>query len=233
MSMRVLSLSLATLLACSAAQAAEATRVHADNGELHYVGSVSADANRRLFALYDSLDRKPSTLVITSKGGEVASGLELGDWLLARKLDVRVPAYCLSSCANYVFTAGARKTVSSHAVVGFHGGVSSTEFKLDDATQAMFDALNKEQQDAFWAKFREDTRPMVEREAAFFQRIGVDRAITTYGQASRFDHTAGNGWTYTREGFARFGVTGIEVTGGPWRPAIDGDAAVFPTLAVD
>lgn len=230
---RSLSLSLAALLACIGAHAAEATRVHADGGELHYAGPVDADANRRLFALYDRLERKPTTLVVKSKGGEVGSGLELGQWVHANRLDVRVPEYCLSSCANYVFTAGARKTVSSHAVVGFHGGVSSTEFKLDEATQAMFDALTKAQQDAFWAKFREDTRPMVEREAAFFQRIGVDRAITTYGQASRFEHTAGNGWTYTREGFARFGVTGIDVTGGPWRPAIDGDAALFPTLAVD
>lgn len=233
MMLRAIVLSCLSALACSGAHAIESTRVRAENGELHYTGPVDAGANRRLFALYDSLEHKPTRMVITSKGGEVSSGLELGQWVHAHRLDLRVPEYCLSSCANYVFTAAARKSVAGSAVVGFHGGASSTEFKLDDATQAMFDALGKEQQDAFWARFKEDMQPMVEREAAFFRLVGVDRAITTYGQASRFEHTPGDGWTYTQDGFAHFGVKDIEVSDGPWRPAIAGDAAIFPTLAVD
>lgn len=233
MTMRLLIVSGLAALACTGAQAAGTTRVTADNGELHYAGPVDAGANRRLFALYERLERKPTTLVVKSKGGEVSSGLELGAWVHAHRIAVRVPEYCLSSCANYVFTAGARKIVASNAVVGFHGGVSSSEFALDAPTQAMFDALTKEEQDAFWARFKADMRPMQEREAAFFKLIGVDRAITTYGQADRFAATGGEGWTYTQEGFAHFGVKDIEVTGGAWRPAIEGDAAVFPTLAVD
>lgn len=225
-------LALCAVLACAGARADDTTRVHVADGELHYAGPVAAAANRQLFALYDSLERKPATLVITSKGGEVSAGLELGEWLHARRLAVRVPEYCLSACANYVFTAGARRIVGSSAMVGFHGGVSSTEFKLDDATQAMFDALPKEQQAAFWDKFRQDMQPLVAREAAFFRQVGVDRAITTYGQAPRFAHTAGDGWTYTRQGFARFGVRDIDVAGGPWRPALAGGAA-FATIVVD
>lgn len=33
--------------------------------------------------------------------------------------------FCLSSCANYVFTAGERKIVSSNAMNGFHGGLKA------------------------------------------------------------------------------------------------------------
>lgn len=224
---------LLTALACAGAQAAETTSVYVENDELHYAGPVDDAANRRLFALYDSLARKPAVLVIRSKGGEVSTGLDLGQWVHANRLDLRVPEYCLSSCANYVFTAGARKIVGAKAVVGFHGGVSSSEFALDEATQAMFDALPQDQQDAFWAKFRQDMAPLVAREEAFFRLVGVDRAITTYGQAPRFENAGGEGWTYTQQGFAHFGVTNIEVTGGPWRPEIPNNAARFPTLVVD
>lgn len=75
----------------------ERTRVFVDNGELHYAGALDQGANERLFALYDGLDEKPTRLAITSAGGDVEVGLDLGEWLYAKGLDVRVPAYCLSS----------------------------------------------------------------------------------------------------------------------------------------
>lgn len=231
--MRCYLLSLLTILACHTAHAADAPTVHVADGELHYTGSMDKEANQRLFALYESLERKPVALVVKSKGGEVNSGIELGQWVHAHRLDVRVPEYCLSSCANYVFTAGARKIVSQNAVIGYHGGISSSEFALDEATQAMFDKMSKEQQDAFWAQVRKSAQPAVAKEAAFFTQIGVDQTITTYGQASRFEHLGGEGWTYTKEGFAHFGVKGIEVTGGRWEPAIKGGAIYFSTIAVD
>lgn len=222
-----------TFFATAASAADEATRVFVENGELHYSGYLDDDANQRLFALYDSLAIKPTVLAIESKGGIVDFGLDLGDWVYRKGLDVKVSAYCLSSCANYVFTAAPRKTVSNVAVIGFHGGISSATFNLGGERKAAYDAMTKEQQDAFWAGHRKEIQPLLQRETDFFKKIGVRQYITTYGQASRFDLPDMDGWTFTREDFARFGVDRIEVIDGPWRPAMPGKAITITTIEVD
>lgn len=219
---------------CTAVHAEETTHVGVKDGELVYSGDIDEDANQRLFALYDRLAPKPSVLFIQSKGGVVDNGLDLGYWLHGHQLDVKVTQYCLSSCANYVFTAGQRKIVGNGAVIGFHGGISSEHFALDDATQAMHDAMTKEQQAEFWASIKRSQQPTLERERAFFQMIGVRQDITTYGQAARFkDDAIGDVWTYSEAGFKRFGVTGIQVLDGPWQPSTRGGSLTFATLEVD
>jgi hypothetical protein len=214
---------LVTLVLAGNAAAADATRVFMEKGELHYIGYLDDDANRRLFALYDSLATKPSVLAITSRGGDVATGLDLGHWVHEKKLDIKVTQHCLSSCANYIFTAGARKVVGNSAVIGFHGGISSQSFDLAGETKTRYAAMTAQQQQAFWARLREDTRPLLERETGFFKRIGVRQEITTYGQAARFEKTVPDGWTFSEEGFRRFGVDRIEVLDGPWRPRPERD----------
>jgi hypothetical protein len=119
----------------SLACAGDAAQVFFDNGELNYVGELGEQANARLFALYDGLKEKPVTLSIRSPGGPTTHGLALGQWVQDHKLDVKVLEYCMSSCANYVFTAGRHKVVSNFAVIGLHGGLSSVSFHFDDATQ--------------------------------------------------------------------------------------------------
>ena len=224
---------LALSFATAASAADDATRVFVENGELHYAGYLDDAANGRLFALYDSLAIKPTVLAIESKGGIVDFGLDLGDWVYRKGLDVKVSAYCLSSCANYVFTAAPRRTVSNVAVIGFHGGMSSVTFTLGGEQKAKYDAMTKGQQDAFLADQRKDIEPVLQRETAFFKKIGVRQDITTYGEASRFDLPDADGWTFTREDFARFGVEHIDVIDGPWRPAMPGNAIRFTTIEVD
>lgn len=218
----------------AAAHADEVTHVGMENGELVYSGDVTDDANQRLFALYDSLATKPTVLRIQSTGGVVEQGLDLGSWLHANKLDVKVTGYCLSSCANYVFTAGQRKIVGNGALIGFHGGISSAHFALDDASQAAYDAMTREQQAVFWASVKSGQQPTLEREQAFFDMIGVRQDITTYGQAARFKQDLkGVVWTYSEAGFKRLGVSGIQVIDGPWRPSTHGGSLDFTLLEVD
>ena len=57
------------LFAASRACADEPTQVFVNHGELHYVGGLDEHANARLFALYDGLKDKPTTLAIRSRGG--------------------------------------------------------------------------------------------------------------------------------------------------------------------
>lgn len=207
-------------LAYGPAQAGEAVQVYFSEGELNYVGYLDEGANERLFALYDGLTDKPATLSIRSRGGDVVPGMALGEWVRSRKLNVKVMEFCLSSCANYVFTAGAKKIVSNNAMIGFHGGLSSQEFSIGGSRKEEYDAMDATRKAAFQAELRRERQPQLDRETAFFNSIGVRQEITTYGQGASFAKTVADGWTFTQEGFKSFGVDHIEVINPPWKPRL-------------
>jgi ATP-dependent protease ClpP protease subunit len=208
----------------------EPIQVYLNEGELNYVGYLDEQANQRLFALYDGLKDKPTVLAVRSRGGDVVPGMELGSWVHAHKLDVKVMEFCLSSCANYVFTAGARKIVGSNAMIGFHGGLSSTGFIVGGSKKKEYETMTADQKAAFQAELRRDIRPLLDRETAFFKSIGVRQDITTYGQQARFAKIIGDGWTFTQDGFRHFSVDNIEVINPPWAPRLLTVHANFTTL---
>lgn len=162
-------------LAPAIAYAGDTTQVYLGEGELNYVGYLDEQANQRLFSLYEGLKDKPATLAIRSRGGDVVHGMALGEWVHAHKLDVRVMEFCLSSCANYVFTAGARKIVSSNAMIGFHGGLGSKEMSIGGARKEEYDAMNAKGKAAFQAALRRERQPQLDRETAFFKRSAYAR----------------------------------------------------------
>jgi hypothetical protein len=229
-------IALSAVLATSVqfAMAASSAQVFIDNNELNYVGSLSEEANRQAFALFDSAQKKPAILSIRSKGGPTDAGMELGRWVHAKGLTVKVMEYCFSSCANYVFTAAPRKVVSNVAVVGYHGGLSSTSFTLDSAQEAGLKSHPAAQREIARAKLeqsiRESLAPQVEAERAFFSLIGVQQRITTLGQAPDAMRNASDksvGWTYSVEDFAKLGVRDIRVVNPPWQPGfVNTDAAI-------
>ena len=95
-----------------------AAGVSIENRELVYEGPISAKNNERAITLYEAAVDKPSTLVITSGGGNVDLGMDLGEFILEHDLDVKVNTFCFSSCANYVFTAGKNKWLGENAILG-------------------------------------------------------------------------------------------------------------------
>jgi hypothetical protein len=231
--MRVVHLCCILVFVHGTVQAENPVQVHLSEGELNYVGRLDEEANQRLFALYDSLKVKPATLAIRSGGGDVVPGMALGEWVHAHRLNVKVMEFCLSSCANYVFTAGKRKIVSSNAVIGFHGGLSSTEFKFAGPDKAKFEAMSATGKAAWMAELKQRRQPRLDRETAFFNAIGVRQELTTYGQQARFKGKVGNGWTFTQDGFRSFGVDHIEVINPPWRPRLSTLRANIVTLEVN
>jgi len=198
----------------------ETTQVYIDNGQLEYVGQLDDAANRRLFDLYEKASTKPTVLDIRSIGGEVNAGMQLGSWVRARKLDVRVMEFCLSSCANYVFTAGLKKTVSNFALIGYHGGPGKSRF--DASTQKMYDALDPAGQKAFMNEIASILARDSRREADYFKQIGVRADLSSLGQQPQYDalrnSTDAALWTYSLEGFAALGVRDITVINPPWKP---------------
>lgn len=228
----------AFFIAAAPARAAEpeTTEVHVRNGQLEYVGELDAAANQRLFDLYDKQAVKPTVLSIRSRGGEVNTGMALGTWVHAHRLTVKVMEFCLSSCANYVFSAAPQKVVSNVAVVGFHGGPGNVDkLKFDDKTRAMLDAATPEARKAMLDDIVKTVERDGKNEAAYFQKIGVRADYSSLGQDDRYqDFTRGaDGWTYTREGFAAFGVRDITVIDPPWKPASNVHQLKFVTIPVD
>ncbi len=191
------------------------------DGSIIYRGLISHASNDRLFKLAESIDLIPTTLVITSKGGDAIAGIELGRWVFRNNLDVAVTEYCLSSCANYVFPAGNGKTLEPSAALAWHGGATQTEWgdPCSDVPGSVLkqgfscadiETLAKEQLDEFRLE-----------ETLFFAEIRVDQRVTVLGQDPQFEchgRTSSLGWDYSIEDMGRLGIKNIRVRNGKWQP---------------
>lgn len=87
---------------------------------LYYTGSLNRTAVNSIVAQYTSASQL-RRLVINSPGGEVNTGMMLGNWVHKLQLDVEVTLLCFSSCANYIFPAGKTKIIGPTALIGWHG----------------------------------------------------------------------------------------------------------------
>lgn len=133
--------------------------------------------------------RALDALVVDSAGGEIVMSMDFGYWLLERRLNVTVDGVCLSSCANYVFTAGRRKTILAGSVVGWHGSAEQP---------GLLDQMHAEAEKAVRAKRLPPGKEAEElvrvrqsnvdyltgailKQGEFFHRVGVDEYITRVG----------------------------------------------------
>jgi hypothetical protein len=146
-------------------------------------------------------------LLVRSGGGEIGVGTEFGEWLRERNLDVIVVDYCLSSCANYVFTAGRTKTILPGAIVAWHGNIRQRSFRDAPSLNGI--------EEVYMTDLRE-------REDALFARIGVSECICRIGE----ERGEPGFFTMSAADMHRFGVN--DVTGGPTR-----DADVTPEMRAD
>ena len=181
---------------------------------IHYRGPISADGHHRLLALHRDSDSNGGIkwLVITSSGGEVNLAMDLGDWIYQYKLNVRVIDSCLSSCANYIFTAATVKVITPGAIVAWHGSAiqsdaqSQTEI-TELIEQEILPRTPSSQRAAVASKLLRETlddlRCARQRQARFFEKIRVDERITTIGEG----HPAVKDfWFLSVAAMARFGV---------------------------
>jgi len=215
---------LALLFGCASAPRSADTSVaeiSIQDISIIYRGGISGESNERLFELVKTAELVPTTLVITSKGGETIAGIELGRWVFRNGLDVTVSEYCLSSCANYVFAAGHRKTLEPSAAVVWHGGATQREWG-DPCSNAPKIALKQGLRCADIEKFQEESlEEFRSAEESFFAEIGVDQRITILGQDPQYDcreSTASLGWYYSIDDMGRLGIQNVHVRQGKWRP---------------
>lgn len=176
--------------------------------EVHYQGPISVEHNRQFFEAV--ADRSPKRLTITSGGGEVAAAIALGEWVFAKHLDIEVPDYCLSSCANYVFPAGRHKLIQAGAIVAWHGNyrhLQQTGLWRDDVASRM--QRHGEDQQTATRNVHAQVENLVKLERAFFARIGVDETLCWIGKLPPYN--VSNYYFLSSYDMARFGVDQVEV----------------------
>lgn len=142
--------------------------------------------------------------MINSRGGEIGLGMDLGELVYEHQLNVEVPKYCFSSCANYVFPAGKVKYLHFRSLLGWHGGALQ-KMQFEDAEMAQ--------------AYQQYIGPIREKEQAFFQKIKVQQESTIAGQSAEYDQYKDCvGWRYSRNKMAEYGIDQVRYKHGFWWP---------------
>lgn len=179
-------------------------KVYISNTSIVYDGDLTAEGIEQVKALY-SKDIK--NIVLNSLGGEINLGMDLGEWIYDHELDVVVKYAAFSSAANYVFPAGRNKFLYKDSFIGWHGGATQKPTSFFEKIFMYFILRN------YMDKARE-------REDKFFEKIGVDQKITTFGQEGPYEYYGDSykGWTYSLDMLKKLGVHNIILIDGAWTP---------------
>jgi hypothetical protein len=189
--------------------AAARADVFASGDTITFEGRIEASSAAKFLEL---LTPDIKRLVITSRGGLVAPALDMAEAIAARGLDVEVPEDCLSSCANYIFPAGRRKTLGWRGAVAWHGNMTHILYLSQTTRGASGDAGSAQ---GPWTEAQlADARNLAQRENAFFRRIGVDGYVCWFGKVSPYEVP---GFYYLSvQDMRRFGIADVTVqSGGP------------------
>lgn len=172
---------------------------------LIFDGPISGDSVLEALRVVRNSGAEIEKLRITSPGGDVPSGIELGYFVKENNLDVEVDMLCFSACANYVIPAAKTVSIKNGSLIGWHGGPRQS----DEIWKAMAPSSDKEDLMKFVARLRE-------KEEAFFEYIDVDPDITVYGQTSSKKCQLTNetqGWYYSTSDLAKMGVPNVVING--------------------
>lgn len=186
--------------------------VERSGARLRYRGEITLDGVAALKTL--GKDAAIDELAITSSGGEINAGMDLGEWVFDRGVTVVVDEYCLSSCANYVFPAAWQKVLSRGAVVAWHGSARQPDLHaqlvrvVDDQIKAL--ALAGKDRTQELERRRQAVTDYlgrsIARQDSFFERIGVSEYVTRVG---RERYGIEGLYTLPVQDMARFGIVNV------------------------
>jgi len=176
-------------------------------------------------------------LIVRSSGGLIVVGVAIGEVVYKYNMDVEVNEFCVSACANYIFTAGNNKYVRHDSGLIFHGGMLQKNMKEKYAVSTEFENViheasvspysDKEREMLVeYSNFEYDQIDGYENELAietnFFDMVGVNQYITIYGQLGEYASQYSSnhiGFHYTISDLKKFGVNNVNFLGeGDWRP---------------
>jgi hypothetical protein len=179
---------------------------------VRYSGELTIEGLSRLKEL--TSNKKITSLTIKSGGGEISTGIDFGNWVFDNHLDVIVDQGCFSSCANYVFPAGKKKTILPGAVVAWHGDASQKSFQTEAGARKEIERsyrrkkrqVSAEQEEKDLQSFMAYLAAVKEKQATFYQKIGVNEYVTRIGQEK---YGARGFYFLSVEDMSKFGITNV------------------------
>jgi hypothetical protein len=203
-----------TFCACSTMEPITGKRI------AHFVGAITEATVTDFINKNQKAELVPEILAITSLGGNVDAGIRLGQWILDNNIDVSIPSYCLSSCANYVFLAGKRKSIAPRAVVAWHGSIEQSDFVAkNDLFETTISRLKLNPNDLSAQEFLNQNRKWYEGfnrsrllQRGLFQKLKINPRVMTIGQ--EIDGLKRGFWTMSKEAMEQFGIFGLDVANG-------------------
>jgi hypothetical protein len=185
-----------------------------------YVGLLNDQNIERFLEIVR--DREVLRLIISSGGGDINAGMRLGDWVFDNSVDIVIERICASSCANYVFTAGRRKTLNEGAIVAWHGNIlQKTGFSIEELRETVirtFETLSEDMKKELdletmvartILQMSEYRAAGIENQARFFKKIGVDEFVCRVGNEK---YGALDFFTLSIKDMARFGVSNVQAS---------------------
>ncbi|MFZ6874174.1 hypothetical protein ACO0LF_19120 [Undibacterium sp. Di27W] len=157
-----------------------------DNTAL-YFGDIDETVNHFISA---TADKEINRLIINSRGGDVHFGIVFGYWIHENQIDVEVTSLCMSSCANYIFTAARKKVIRPSALVIWHGSAEQKNLREKNEKYEEYLALSlsgktSREQEEYLAsdKLRyENFSRLLSEQRQFFKNINVNEYVTRLGQ---------------------------------------------------
>lgn len=181
-----------------------------------FVGRINDHNVERLLDITSG--KTVTELIISTGGGEVHAGMNMGEWVYDHQIDVVVEGMCMSSGANYVFTAGRRKTIKENSIVAWHGSLLQ-ETSDEEIRAAIIEGYEQLPEDA---QTQIDLNDLIEqsirqtrdylasnraKQAQFFEKIGVDEYVCRVGNE---EYGAEDFFCLSVEDMARFGILNVE-----------------------
>jgi len=149
--------------------------------------------------------------LISSPGGDIDASLKIGYLIYSKNIAVEIIDYCVSSCANYLFTAAKQKKIHDGAIVVWHGNSEQKdwrEFDLCGRTVSSFDGMpmsEDEIKELSQLSEKKEWKKRRKKESDFYKTIKVNDYIARVGQEPIF---LGN-FTMSISDMSKFGLKNI------------------------
>lgn len=192
------------------------------NNTLSFKGPIESSEFDKFKQVFSSDITK---IIVDSGGGDAEVGLAIGGLIAKADIDVEVQGICMSSCANYIFTAG-RNKILNRGIVGYHGNMTALVNSIGKEgliNQMKQNGLSEQQATDFYNYYINEVLP---HEKAFFSGLGISQDL--FDRTQRDDKGMGFGvYSALLPKHATFEKYGIHnVTGEQSQDVIDNDPRV-------
>jgi ATP-dependent protease ClpP protease subunit len=178
----------------------------AGDENLFFSGPIQANEYEQFAQVFTP---KVKYFVVDSDGGDVAAAIKIANVIADHDITVVVNGACISSCANYFFTAGKKKIIRQ-GFVAFHGDWKAWKENPESDYKSGLARQAPEKREALIRKMDQT----IEAEQQYLKKVGVSQALfdKTEIESDRHDYDL---FLPSLETFEKYGIKNILISGDP------------------